>query len=183
LRTVDLTLFRHAASSHKYIDIEQFYLYMFEMRPPPETPIGLLLSQTAKRLSRAFDEALAAAGGSLPMWLILMSLMREGMLSHGELAQRVGVRGPTLTHHLDAMADQGLVLRERPPENRRVQVARLTPAGVAKFHRLRSAAAEHDKRIRSSFSDEELLQVRTLLTRLAKDFAGPPSQDHQEIRE
>jgi MarR family transcriptional regulator for hemolysin len=81
------------------------------------------------------------------------------------------------------MADQGLVLRERPPDNRRVQFARLTPAGVAKFHRLRSAAAEHDKRIRSSFSDEELLQMRTLLTRLAKDFARPPSQDHQENRE
>lgn len=153
------------------------------MRRPPETPIGLLLSQTARQLSRAFDEALAAAGGSLPMWLILMSLMREGKLSHGELAQCVGVQGPTLTHHLDAMVDQGLVVRERPPDNRRVQVARLTPAGVAKFHRLRSAAAEHDKRIRSSFSNEELLQVRTLLTRLAKDFNGPPSQDHQEIRE
>src|SRR6266851_9166270 len=98
---------------------------MFGMGFPTETPIGLLLSQTAKRLSRAFDEALAAEGGSLPVWLILMSLFREGMLSHGELARRVGVQGPTLTHHLDAMADQGLVMRERLPNNRRVQVARL----------------------------------------------------------
>jgi MarR family transcriptional regulator for hemolysin len=153
------------------------------MAPPPETPIGLLLSQTARQLSRSFDEALAAAGGSLPTWLILMSLMREGRLSHGELAQRVGVQGPTLTHHLDAMADQGLVLRERPPDNRRLQFARLTPAGVAKFHRLRRAAAEHDERIRSSFSNKELQQMRALLTRLAKDFAGLPSRDHQEIGE
>jgi MarR family transcriptional regulator for hemolysin len=146
----------------------------------------LLLSQTAKRLSRAFDDALAAAGGSLPMWLILMSLMREGKLSHGELARRVGVQGPTLTHHLDAMADQGLVLRERLPDNRRVQVASLTPAGVATFHRLRSAAAEHDKRIRSSFSDAELRQMRTFLTRLAKDFAEPaepPRQGHQDVEQ
>jgi MarR family transcriptional regulator for hemolysin len=150
------------------------------MGPPTETPIGLLLSQSAKRLSRAFDEALAAAGGSLPMWLILMSLMREGKLNHGELAQRVGVQGPTLTHHLDAMADQGLVLRERLPNNRRVQFASLTPAGVAAFHRLRSAAARHDRRIRSSFSDAELAHLRTLLTRLAQDFAELPS--HQEIK-
>src|ERR1700692_4712801 len=95
------------------------------MGPPPEAPIGLLLSQTAKRLSRAFDEALATAGGSLPMWLILMSLMRERMLSHGELAQRVGVQGPTLTHHLDAMADQGLVLRERLQDNSLCDGARM----------------------------------------------------------
>jgi MarR family transcriptional regulator for hemolysin len=152
------------------------------MGPPTDTPIGLLLSQTAKRLSRAFDETLAAEGGSLPMWLILMSLIREGMLSHGELAQRVGVQGPTLTHHLDAMADQGFVLRERLPDNRRVQVARLTAAGVAKFHRLRVAAAEHDKRIRGSFSDAELAQMRTLLSRLAKNFAEPEKQDQQEIK-
>ena len=156
------------------------------MRPPSEPPLGLLLSQTAKRLSRAFDDALAAAGGSLPMWLILMSLMREGTLSHGELAHRVGVQGPTLTHHLDTMADQGLVLRERLPGNRRVQTASLTPAGVATFHRLRGAAAEHDRRIRSSFSDAELSQMRTFLGRLAEDFAEkaePLPQPHQEIEQ
>jgi MarR family transcriptional regulator for hemolysin len=150
------------------------------MGPPKETPIGLLLSQTAKRLSRAFDDALVAAGGSLPMWLILVSLIRQGKLSHGELAQCVGVQGPTLTHHLDAMADQGLILRERLPDNRRVQVASLTPAGVAAFHRLRGAAAKHDRRMRSSLSDAELAQMRTLLTRLAQNFAPSPSQDHQE---
>src|SRR5258708_34057151 len=99
---------------------------MLRMRPPSEPPLGLLLSQTAKRLSRAFDEALAAAGGSLPMWLILMSLMREGVLGHRELAQRIGGQGPTLPHHLDAMADQGPILPERRPVNRRVQRARLT---------------------------------------------------------
>jgi MarR family transcriptional regulator, transcriptional regulator for hemolysin len=152
------------------------------MGPPKETPIGLLLSQTSKRLSRAFDDALAAVGGSLPMWLILVSLIRQGKLSHGELAQRVGVQGPTLTHHLDAMAEQGLILRERLPDNRRVQVASLTPAGVAASHRLRSAAAKYDRRIRSSLSDAELTQMRALLTRLAQDFAEPPSQDHQESK-
>ncbi len=118
------------------------------------------------------------------MWLILMSLMREDGLSHGELAHRVGIQGPTLTHHLDAMAHQGFVLRQRPAHNRRVQVASLTPAGVAMFHRLRGAAAEHDKRIRGSFSDAELRLIRTYLGRLAKDFtetAERPPQDHQEV--
>jgi MarR family transcriptional regulator for hemolysin len=116
------------------------------------------------------------------MWLILVSLIRQGKLSHGELAQRVGVQGPTLTHHLDAMAEEGLILRERPPDNRRVQVASLTPAGVAAFHRLRSAAAKHDRRIRSRLSDAELTQMRTLLIRLARDFAEPPRQHHSESK-
>lgn len=154
------------------------------MPRPTDTPLGLLLSQTAKRLNRAFDDALAAAGGSLPIWLILMSLMREGRLNHGELARRVGIQGPTLTHHLDAMADQGLVQRERLAGNRRVQFAGLTPAGVAMFHRLRSAAAAHDQRIRSALGEAEASQLRTLLGQLAKDFAEPaepPPQGPQEI--
>ncbi len=153
------------------------------MGPPSETPLGLLLSRTAKQLSRAFDDALTDSGGSLPMWLILMSLMRAGKLSHGELAQRVGIQGPTLTHHLDALADQGLVVRERLPDNRRVQVASLTPAGIAKFHRLRGAAAAHDKRLRSSFSEAELGQMRAFLTRLATTFAAPPEPDAQAPQE
>ena len=41
---------------------------------PPRTPIGLQLSQTARIVSRAFDEALDAAGGSLPVWLNLLNL-------------------------------------------------------------------------------------------------------------
>jgi MarR family transcriptional regulator for hemolysin len=80
------------------------------------------------------------------------------------------------------MAEQGLILRERLPDNRRVQLASLTPAGVAAFHRLRGAAAKYDRRLRSSLSDAELTQMRALLTRLARDFAEPPSQDHQESK-
>jgi MarR family transcriptional regulator for hemolysin len=33
---------------------------------PSQPPIGLLLARTAKAVSRAFDDALTAAGGSLP---------------------------------------------------------------------------------------------------------------------
>jgi MarR family transcriptional regulator, transcriptional regulator for hemolysin len=53
------------------------------MGKPGEEPIGLLLTRTAKVVSRAFDEALTEAGGSLPAWLVLVSL--EGQ-AHG--AQR-----------------------------------------------------------------------------------------------
>ena len=37
-------------------------------------PVGLRLSQAARAVSRAFDEALEQAGGTLPVWLILLNL-------------------------------------------------------------------------------------------------------------
>jgi hypothetical protein len=36
-------------------------------------PIGLRLSQTARTVSRAFDDAFEEAGGTLPVWLILLN--------------------------------------------------------------------------------------------------------------
>ena len=42
--------------------------------PPWGMPIGRRLASTAKEVSRAFGEALAAAGGSEHVWLILLAL-------------------------------------------------------------------------------------------------------------
>ena len=37
-------------------------------------PIGLRLAQASRTVERAFDAALAEAGGSLPVWLVLLNL-------------------------------------------------------------------------------------------------------------
>ena len=36
---------------------------------PARVPIGLQLTQASRAVSRAFDDALATAGGSLPVWI------------------------------------------------------------------------------------------------------------------
>lgn len=134
---------------------------------PTENPIGLLLNQTSKRVARAFDDELAAAGGSLPVWLILLALMREGSLSHAELASFVGVKGPTLTHHLDGLEERGIIRRERLPENRRTQMASLTSKGEALFTRLRKVAQAYDARLRRALTEKELAELRRLLQKMA----------------
>src|SRR3954466_1403472 len=67
---------------------------------PSEVPIGQLVSATAKVLSREFDAALAAVGGSRPTWLVLLSLKTAWHRTQGELAEAVGIPQPTLSHHL-----------------------------------------------------------------------------------
>ena len=83
------------------------------MMKPKDTPIGLQLARTAKAVTRAFDESLAAAGGAMPIWLVMMWLMQGGHRSQSELAKEVGIQGPTLTHHLNAMEKDGLLTRQR----------------------------------------------------------------------
>ncbi len=136
------------------------------MPAPAVTPIGLQLARSARSVSRAFDEALAAEGGSLPVWLVLLSLRTQALGTQRELAEAVGIREATLTHHLTAMERDGLVTRRRDSGNRRVQVVELTPAGIGLFDQLVTAALAFDQRLRAGVTDAEVAQLRGLLTRL-----------------
>ena len=136
------------------------------MPRPTHTPIGLHLSRTARSVSRAFDDALAEADGSVPVWLVLISLKSQQLRNQRELAEAVGIREATLTHHLNAMDEQGLITRRRDPANRRVHLVELTEAGEAAFQRLRGAAAAFDQRLRAGFSSDEVADLEALLSRL-----------------
>jgi MarR family transcriptional regulator, transcriptional regulator for hemolysin len=131
-----------------------------------------LLATTAKRLGRAFDDALAQAGGSRPVWLIMVTLKAQRPATQRELAAAVGIEGATLTHHLDAMQRAGLVTRERLPDNRRVQRVELTEEGERTFLRLRDAAVAFDARIRAGLSDEDVDRLRELLATLEANSAA-----------
>lgn len=143
------------------------------MGPPAAEPIGLQLARTAKLVSRAFDDALGEADGSLPMWLILVSLKSQQHDAQRKLAQAVGIEGPTLTHHLNRMENAGLVTRRRDPENRRVHLVELTEAGEAAFHRLLATVRAFDRRLRTGFTAEELAALAGMLERLRANVGAP----------
>ncbi len=143
------------------------------MPRPAQQPLGLHLARVSRTVSRAFDDVLAEAGGSLPVWLVLISLKSGQLASQRELAEAVGVQGATLTHHLNAMESAGLVTRRRDPANRRLHLVELTPAGDELFFRLRDAATAFDQRLRTGFSDTEASQLETLLTRLRDNISRP----------
>lgn len=145
---------------------------------PSQIPIGLHLTRAAREVSRAFDDALAEAGGSLPMWLVLLNLKINPQASQRELAEAVGVREATITHHLNAMETDGLLTRRRDPGNRRIHIVETSDAGNALFLRLRDTAANFDRQLRQGLDDPDLAKLRELLDRLARnagsDASGPP---------
>ena len=99
---------------------------------PGEDSLSLaVIGRSAKALSRAFDDVLVAAGGSTPTWQVLHALATGDHRTQGDLAAAVGVRQPTLVHHLDALERAGLVTRERADGNRRVQRVTVTESGEA----------------------------------------------------
>lgn len=145
-----------------------FWRYPWPVRPATE-PIGLEVSRTGRALSKAFNDALVEAGGSLPQWLVLTALKRGDHTMQRELAAAIGIEGATLTHHLNRMEADGLVRRERGADNRRNQLVALTPAGEALFTTLLGAVVTFDTELRRGLTAEELSVVRSVLGRLREN--------------
>jgi MarR family transcriptional regulator for hemolysin len=139
---------------------------------PFPVPIGLRLNQAARAVERAFDKALAEAGGTLPVWLILLNLKIHRPANQQKLAEAVGVSEATLTHHLNAMDARGLITRTRDAANRRFQVVTLTEAGEAAFLRLRSAAMAFNDKLRVGLTDADLATLGALLSQLAANVGA-----------
>jgi MarR family transcriptional regulator for hemolysin len=140
--------------------------------PPGGPPLGLLLATASKAVGRAFNNALAESGGSIPIWLILNALASEPRRTQLHLARAVGIEGPTLTRHLDGMEQAGLVERRRGEADRRAVQVELTPAGRELHGRLLQTVIAFNKRLHDGLSGEEVKTLRRLLGRLEENVAA-----------
>jgi MarR family transcriptional regulator, transcriptional regulator for hemolysin len=141
--------------------------------PDAQLPIGLRLARTARAVTQAFERAMDQAGGSASTWQVLLLVRSKNWDTQSRLAEAMGVTSATLTHHLNALEDGGLVRRWREPDNRRVQRVELTPEGVAVFRKLRHVAVSHDQRLRSLLGEEGTQELADLLDRLRDGVLAP----------
>src|ERR1051326_6009614 len=111
------------------------------MSSRPDThPIRRQLALTAKLVAGQFNAALLHAGGSIPTWLVLNMLSHEDWRNQHSIARALGIEGATLTRHLDALEEVGLVVRRRDERDRRAIRVEATEAGKELHERLLSAA-------------------------------------------
>ncbi len=144
--------------------------YVAPMSPPAGPPLGVRLDSVARRVSRAFEEAMSAAGGSRSIWLVLLSVKTAGEpMTQRQLADRLRLRGATLTHHLSAMEARGLVERVRSEVDKREVRVALTPEGDALFGQLRLVAVRFDGVLRRGLTDDETGVLHDLLGRLERN--------------
>ena len=133
--------------------------------------LGRQLSMTSKAFRAEFDARLSEVGGSLSTWIVLRSAEESAGtwgLSQKELAERMGVEGPTLVRHLDRLEREGLIQRCVDARDRRVTRIAVTPAGSRVFDNLRHVADAMDEEVRSLLGSSDYDVVLEVLDRLQK---------------
>lgn len=114
-------------------------------------------------VARDGDESL-----SLPQFQMLEPLEAASeALTVSEVAVAAGVATPTATRMLDGLEREGLVRRERRPDDRRVVHVCLTDEGRARVRAKRSHIAARRREIFESLSPAERKQAARVLARLA----------------
>lgn len=131
----------------------------------------------AKLLRERVDATLAEHGGSFPMWLALVHVGQEPGISQRQLAERMTVEGPTLTHHLERFEADGLIDRTRSATDRRVVHVHLTPAGERKLAELREVMGDFDADLRGLFTPRQTAALERALQRL-QHHLDPVAPDH-----
>jgi MarR family transcriptional regulator for hemolysin len=88
---------------------------------------AVALGRVSRRWRVRLDERFRHTGLTQARWIVLLQLSQAGAMSQRELAERIGVEGPTLVRALDKLEDQGFVAR-RAGDDRRVKEIHLTDA-------------------------------------------------------
>jgi len=88
--------------------------------------LGFLLHETARAWRTKLDQRLRPLGLSMGKWTTLAHLARGGdKLTQREIAERVGVEGPTLAGILDRLEQDGWVKRKCSTADRRCKTVHL----------------------------------------------------------
>ncbi len=105
--------------------------------------LGPLLGETARLWRARLDERLRPLGLSQARWLVLLQLARRGDgVMQKELAQWVGIEGPTLVRLLDRMSEDGWIQRRDFPHDRRAKTVHLTDKAHGVIGQINAVAAE-----------------------------------------
>jgi MarR family transcriptional regulator, transcriptional regulator for hemolysin len=98
-------------------------------------------------------------------------------LTQTQLAERMGVQGPTLVRLIDALEKASLVSRQPATHDRRAKIVSLTDEGRAVLAQIDRSAAEMRDELFTGFTDTELETTLRVLKHVSQQLeAVPPAK-------
>ncbi|MDO9623513.1 MarR family transcriptional regulator [Pseudomonas sp.] len=128
---------------------------------------AMQLAQLSRSWRAELDRRLVGLGLSQARWLVLLHLSRFAELpTQRELAQSVGVEGPTLARLLDSLEAQGLVTRQAVPEDRRAKKIALSPPAQPLIEKIEAISTQLRKELFAGIDEEELRRCQQVHARI-----------------
>jgi MarR family transcriptional regulator for hemolysin len=140
----------------------------------PREAFALELSRVSRRWRTRLDERLKVTGLTQARWSTLLHLSRGGdRMTQRELAERVGIEGPTLVRLLDALEAQGLIERLPVEGDRRAKHIRLTEAAQPLLAQINRIAADLRREIFADLHTDDLKTGLMVLRSIADRLERP----------
>ena len=135
------------------------------------------LTSTLIRVSRLYrkevNRSLATFGISDAQAVPVLHISRNGGgMRQNELADEIGIQGPSLVRLLHQLCAHGLVERRNDPHDGRARTLHLTAAGEALAARVEAALTEIRGRLLTSISDADLATCLNVLSGLDQQLSA-----------
>jgi MarR family transcriptional regulator for hemolysin len=125
------------------------------------------LHATARTWRQTLDRRMKDLGISQSGWMAIALVAKKNQpQSQIELANAMGIEGPSMVAVLDKLSKVGLITREPSPTDRRVKLVMLTEAGAALYRKVVSKATAFRKDFLRDVDPKQLLQATELLEQL-----------------
>ncbi|WP_061239745.1 MarR family transcriptional regulator [Ectopseudomonas composti] len=137
------------------------------MSYPDQHRFAMQVAQLSRAWRSELDRRLVGLGLSQARWLVLLHLARfTEMPTQRELAQSVGVEGPTLARLLDSLEGQELVIRVAVPEDRRAKKIALQPKAQPLIEKIEAISTQLRHEVFAGIDEDDLRRCQQVHARV-----------------
>ena len=137
------------------------------MSYPDQHRFAMQVAQLSRAWRSELDRRLVGLGLSQARWLVLLHLARfSEMPTQRELAQSVGVEGPTLARLLDSLEAQELVTRVAVPEDRRAKKIALQPKAQPLVEKIEAISTQLRQEVFVGIDEDDLRRCQLVHARV-----------------
>jgi DNA-binding MarR family transcriptional regulator len=121
------------------------------------------IAQAARSMRTALSHSLATSGLYAGQDGVVLALANEGSMTPGQIAQKLGVKAPTMTRTIGRMEAQGFVERSEDDGDGRMTRVKLTDAGLRSVDHINASLSVCAARAIDGLSNKEVKTVVKLL--------------------
>lgn len=142
-----------------------------ELDSPPWLRVETTLMSTARLLRAAFDTRLAPLDLNLTQASLLGYVNEFGATTQTHLADHLGIGRAAIGSVIDRLQARGLVERQPRPDDRRVWLVAITPAGAELAREIAEVDEVLRAELRHGIGREERQALAWVMTRLQQNLA------------